>query len=101
MLTMEAFYAAADRAGMLVSCAWSPSNGNPALTAKVSFRSPDQSMLGGMVSSTEYVIKYPDSQLIGLDAGERVTVNSVNYLIRETARISDGTEMMATMTRAA
>jgi len=44
---IDEFYVAADHAGLLKEGVWSPSQGSAAVTAKVDFRAPDETVLDG------------------------------------------------------
>lgn len=96
MLTTDQFFAAFDRAGLLVMADWQPANGAPAQSAKVRFRSPDELLLGQMAVGTAYAIEYPVTSLVGLDENEIVTVAGTAYRVREKPlRKSNGAVMRA------
>ncbi len=96
---IEALYAAAEHAGLLVAAVWSPGNGDPPVTAKVDFQAPDEAVLDGLALSADYTIRYPAKRLPDLVAGETLTINSQDYRVREIRTIGDGSEKRATLTR--
>ena len=61
-----------------------------ATTGKVFFDQPDQVLAGGMVLSTDYQITAKASEFGTLTADDAITVNSVNYTVRETRLLGDG-----------
>lgn len=71
-----------------------------ALTAEVLLDAPDEELLGGEVLSTEYAIRYRAGQLTGLTRGSSITVNGINYTVRQVRATDDGALMRATLTRA-
>jgi hypothetical protein len=96
---IERLYDAAARAGLLKEATWSPANGAEPQTVAVDFRAPDETVLDGLGLSTEYAIRYPAGVLIGLAAGETVTLEGQAYRVREIRAIGDGSEKRATLTR--
>ena len=59
-------------------------------TGKVIFDQPDEVLAGGMVLSTDYQITAKASEFGSLTADDAITVNSVNYTVRQTRLIGDG-----------
>ena len=59
-------------------------------TAKVLLDQPSQVLAGDMVLSTDYQITAKASDFGSLVAGDSITVDSVNYTVRETRLIDDG-----------
>lgn len=96
---IQALYAAADHAGLLKEAVWSPSDRSTPLSAKVDFRAPDETMLDGLGLSTDYSIRYPSSAIVGLTAGESLTIDGHAYRVREIRALGDGSEKRATLTR--
>jgi len=96
---IEALYAAAEHAGMLLTAIWSPGNGDPPVTVKVDFQSPDESVLDGLALSADYAIRFPAKRLANLVAGEILTINNQTYRVREIRVLGDGSEKRATLTR--
>lgn len=96
---IESLYLAAEHAGMLQEAVWSPGNGDPPVTVKVDFQSPDESVLDGLALSADYTIRYPAKRLPELVAGEILTINSQDYKVREIRTLGDGSEKRATLTR--
>jgi hypothetical protein len=99
MSLMQTLYDAAANAGFLQTCIWHPSDGSPARTNMVGFAAPDESLLDGLTTSTEYVISYPAVIFTGLDARERVQIKGVMFQVREVRAVGDGSEMRAKLTR--
>ena len=60
------------------------------ITGNVTFDQPDQVLAGGMVLSTDYQITAKASDFGTLKASDAITVNSVDYTVRETRLIADG-----------
>jgi hypothetical protein len=96
---IEALYAAAEHAGMLLEAIWSHGNGDPPVTVKVDFQAPDEAVLDGLALSADYAIRYPAKRLPGLVAGDTLTINGQTYRVRETRVLGDGSEKRATLTR--
>lgn len=57
---------------------------------KAIFDAPDQDVVGGMQLITEYQITYPDGQFPLIKKGVSITTNGMNFVAKETRRISDG-----------
>jgi len=99
MSLIETLYEAAANAGLLQVCVWHPSDGSAAQIHPVGFSCPDESLLDGLTVSTDYVITYPTSRLVGLAPSEVVEIDSVSYQVREVRTVGDGSERRATLTR--
>jgi hypothetical protein len=101
MLTAEKFFTAFDRAGMLQTVTWLPSNTlGPAFTGPARFKASDTDLLGGEQLSTDLSMTYPASQFGGLVAGEVVTIGGVEYRLRRDPESQlDGSVMMARLER--
>ncbi len=86
-------YAAARRAGLLV----------PATVGDVEvfvhFRAPDEAILDGLALGRDYAITFRTAELADLKAGDEVSMNGVNYRVREVVALRDGSESRATMSR--
>lgn len=96
---VEQVYAAAANAGLLKECRWQPTDGAPVESRLVGFSAPDDTLLDGLASSTEYVITYPASAFVGLAARDTVEIDGVIYQVRSTRAVGDGSEMRAQLTR--
>ena len=59
-------------------------------TGKVLFDQPDQVLAGGMVLSTDYQVTAKASEFGTLTADDAITVDSVDYTVRETRLLGDG-----------
>lgn len=101
MLTAEKFFAAFDRAGMLKTVSWLPSNTlGPALTGQARFKASDTDILGGEQLSTDLTMTYPATQFASLTAGEVVTIEGVEYRLRRDPESQlDGSVKMARLER--
>ena len=99
MALIDALYAAADRAGLLRSCTWRPSDGALAQTYPVGFTAPDEARLDGLTFSTEYEMSYPASAFQGLAARELVEIDGQPYQVRDIRAVGDGSERRAKLTR--
>lgn len=91
---MTVFFDTADFAHVAT---WSPSDGSEQQTANVILDSPDQELFSGALVSTDYAITYPASEFVGLDHGDLLTIESVEYQVREVRQIEDGRLMRATL----
>lgn len=99
MSLVEQVYAAAANAGLLKECLWQPAEGAPVESRLVGFSAPDDTLLDGLASSTEYVITYPASAFVGLAARDTVLIVGANFQVREVRAVGDGSEMRAKLTR--
>ncbi|WP_247424891.1 hypothetical protein [Ralstonia pseudosolanacearum] len=96
---VEALYEAAANAGLLKQCIWRPSDGSPPQTPMVGFAAPDETLLDGLTVSTEYVMSYPATVLVGLGSRETVEIGGVLYHVRDVRAVGDGSEIRAKLTR--
>lgn len=60
---------------------------------------PDQNILSGNVSSTEYSLTFKTSILPNLLSGNKIIVDAINYKIREVEKIGDGAFSRALLTK--
>ena len=93
MIAIEAFYAAAAHAGMLVDAVIDGQR------IAVEFRAPDESVLDGLALSTDYTMRYPRTALPHLAQEQRVEIAGTSYRVREVRAIGDGSECRATLSR--
>ncbi len=96
---IEIVYAAAANAGLLKECTWQPGDGSPLQTHMVGFAAPDEAVLGGLATSTEYAISYPASFFFGLAEDEMVRIEGSEYRVRNLRATADGTEIHAKLSR--
>ena len=99
MAYVERLYAAAARARLLKPCIWRPSDGSPEQAQAVGFTAPDETVLDGLTLSTEYMMTYPASVLVGLAARETVEIDDQLFQVREIRAVGDGSERRATLSR--
>lgn len=99
MSLAEQVYEAAANAGLLKECLWQPSDGSSPQMARVGFAAPDETLLDGLTSSTEYVISYPDSVFKGLAARDTVEIGAALFQVRDIRAVGDGSEIRAKLTR--
>ena len=99
MAYVERLYAAAARARLLKPCIWRPSDGSPEQAPLVGFAAPDETLLDGLTLSTEYVMSYPASVLVGLTARETVEIDGQLFQVREIRAVGDGSELRAKLSR--
>ena len=99
MAYVERLYAAAARARLLKPCIWRPSDGSPEQAQAVGFTAPDETVLDGLSLSTEYVMTFPASVLVGLAARETVEIDDQMFQVREIRAVGDGSERRATLSR--
>ncbi len=92
-MELTTFYDAAASAGMLTEVIVA---GEPVMCE---FRAPDESVLDGLVLSTEYAIRYPASRLPSLATGDTVVIAGESYQVREVRALADGSERRATLTK--
>ncbi|WP_404992087.1 hypothetical protein [Cupriavidus pauculus] len=96
---VEQIYEAAANAGLLQECVWHPSDGSTPQTASVGFAAPDETLLDGLTSSTEYVISYPNSVFRGLVARDTVEIGDAVFQVRDVRAVGDGSEVRAKLTK--
>ena len=92
-MELTTFYDAAASAGMLTEVIVAGER------VMCDFRAPDESVLDGLVLSTDYTIRYPASRLPSLAAGESVVIAGDSYQVREVRALADGSERRATLTK--
>lgn len=93
MVRVEDFYEAAARTGLLVEA---EVDGQ---TIAVDFRSPDETVLDGLVLSADYSIRFPVSVLPNLASGHTVSIAGHTYRVRDVRTIGDGSERRADLSR--
>jgi hypothetical protein len=96
---VERLYASAANAGLLKECLWQPAQGAPFESRLVGFSAPDDTLLDGLTSSTEYVITYPASVFVGLAARDSVLIAGATFQVREVRAVGDGSEIRVKLTR--
>ncbi|CAH0445137.1 head-tail joining protein [Ralstonia pseudosolanacearum] len=96
---VETLYEAAANAGLLKECVWRPSDGSPPRTNMVGFAAPDETLLDGLTVSTEYVMSYPATVLVGLGSRETVEIGGVRFHVRDVRAVGDGSEIRAKLSR--
>lgn len=99
MALIDDLYQAADRAGLLRSCTWRPSDGGLAQTHPVGFNAPDETRLDGLALSTDYEMSYPSGTFVGLSVREVVEIDGHPYQVRDIRAVGDGSERCAKLTR--
>ncbi len=96
---VEQVYEAAANASLLRDCHWQPADGSPPQAHPVGFSAPDDTLLDGLTSSTEYVISYPDSVFKGLAVRDTVRIGEAMFQVRDIRATGDGSEIRAKLTR--
>jgi len=99
MALIDNLYEAAAHAGFLKPCVWRPSDGSPEQASLVGFAAPDETLLDGLTLSTEYVMSYLASVLVGLAARETVEIDGQAFQVRDIRAVGDGSELRAKLTR--
>ena len=56
-------------------------------------------MLDGLTLSTEYVMTYPATALVGLAVRELVEIGGSTFQVRDIRAVGDGSEIRAKLTR--
>jgi hypothetical protein len=59
-------------------------------TANVLLDMPGEVIAGGMVLSTDYTVTAKNSDFGSLVSGDSITVDSIDYTVRETRLVGDG-----------
>jgi hypothetical protein len=96
MLDTPKFFEAFDKAGFLKTVLWTPSIGGPQQSEQVRYRAPTQDALSGDTKSVDYSINYPATVLVGLKRGEAISVDGVQFIVRENPESQlDGTRFEA------
>ena len=93
MMRVEDFYDAAARIGWLVDA---DIGGR---IVAVDFRSPDESVLDGLVLSSDHSIRFPASWLPDLAIGHTMTIGGIAYRVRDVRAIGDGSERRADLSQ--
>jgi len=96
---IDNLYEAAAHAGFLKPCVWRPSDGSPEQASLVGFAAPDETLLDGLTLSTEYVMSYPASALVGLAVRETIEIDGQAFQVRDIRAVGDGSELRAKLTR--
>jgi hypothetical protein len=99
MTDITTLYEAAANAGFLKNCLWRPTDGTVAQRHPVGFGAPDEPLLDGLTLSTDYVMTYPVTALVGLAAREIVEIGGSSFQVREIRAVGDGSELRATLSR--
>lgn len=89
-------------AKITVAASWAPSGGGATQLADVLLGMPDEllDMDQLSVQSRGYQIEYPATSLIGLTAGEPITVDGAAYIVRsQPMAVSDGTIMRTMLSK--
>ena len=89
---IEALYAAAARSGLLTAARVDN------VDVFVEFRAPDEDVLGGLVNSRQYSIRFPSSRLSDLAIGDHISIKGHLYQVRELRHLGDGSESQALLT---
>ena len=92
MTSVEPFYEAAQRAGLLTAVSVG------AVTVHCAFRAPDETVLDGFALSRDYQLDYPASWLT-LAPGDTVIIGSTAYQVRDVRAIGDGSERRASLSQ--
>ena len=96
---VEQVYEAAANARLLKECVWHPSGGSAPQTATVGFTAPDETLLDGLTSSTEYVMSYPGSVFRGLAVRDTVEIGGALFQVRDIRAVGDGSEIRVKLTK--
>ena len=99
MNVVDAIYEAAANVGFLRECRWQPTDGTALQTHQVGFAAPDDTVLDGLTLSTEYVMTYPATALVGLAVREVVEIGGSTFQVRDIRAVGDGSEIRAKLTR--
>ena len=68
-------------------------------TAKVIFDSPDETVFGERVMTTEYLITLPQSVFVTLKGGDVLNIGSKSYKVREVRLLDDGLIKQASLSK--
>lgn len=85
-----------------VAASWTPRNGDALQTAKVIEDAADEEMSIGASGAVgrRLQITYPSTKLVGMEKGEGISVNGIDYIVRDTPMaIDDGAMMIALLGR--
>ncbi len=89
----DAIYDAAISAGLLYEVTF---NG---VVVMCEFRAPDESLLDGLVLSTDFNIRYLKNRMPSLKTGDVVSIKGDDYQVREVLSLGDGSECRATLSK--
>lgn len=92
---MSVFFSADEFA---LQATFTPFGGAP-LTANVLLDKPDEDVLGGRVSSTEYRMTLPAVAFPGITRGLSVTIAGTDYTVREVTLQGDGAIKTVSLSR--
>lgn len=92
---MSVFFNAAEFA---VLATFTPPGEAP-LTASVMLDQPDEDILAGRASSTEYQITLPEASFPGIGRGMKVTIAGADYQVREVRVLMDGALKSVTLSK--
>lgn len=92
---LSVFFNAAEFA---VQAIFTPTGEAP-LTANVMLDRPDEDVLGGRASSTEYAMTLPASKFPGIARGMAVVIAGASYTVREVRVLSDGAIKTVTLSK--
>jgi hypothetical protein len=98
MISIDALYAAAARAGLTSRARWLPPGATRARFADVGFSAPDELALDGLALATDYRMTFRTDALPGLKVGAAVAVDGVDYRVRQLRALGPD-EMQAFLTR--
>lgn len=93
---LSVFFNAAEFA---VSATFTPTGEAP-ITASVMLDRPDEDVLGGRASSTEYQMTLPTATFPGIARGMAVVIAGEAYQVREVRVLADGAIKTVTLSKA-
>lgn len=73
--------------------------GEAPLTASVMLDRPDEDILGGRASSTEYQMTLPAATFPGIGRNMKVTIAGADYQVREVRVLTDGAIKTVTLSK--
>ena len=73
--------------------------GESPLTANVMLDKPDEDVLGGRASSTDYMMTLPTGTFPGIARNLPVVIDNVTYTVRDVKQVGDGASKMVSLTR--
>ena len=68
-------------------------------TANVMLDKPDEDVLGGRVSSTDYLATMPAASLPGISRDETFSIDGATYKVREVKLLGDGAVKTLSLTK--
>lgn len=102
MLDTSKFFEAFDKAGFLKTALWTPSTGGAQQDPRVRYKAPTRDALSGETKTIDYSINYPSTVLIGLKRGEVITIDNMQFTVRENPESQlDGTRFEALLKKGA